>query len=279
MSKEKDRLVFTFRGLSLEYKIIGHGDETIFAFHGFGQSLDDFHPLYELITPRQRIVSIHLFQHGDSRFPEERIPDRPLTKLEFAEAFQALAAHLNSPKFSLLGYSLGGKVCLNLLEILPEQVQGVLLFAPDGFKTNKLYSFSSKTALGRSIYRYILNNPKPLFKTSEVLNASGLISDGLHRFVLHHMRDYEQRKLVYETWLIYRNFDISKPKIAQIIRSGKVPLKAFFGKYDKIIRPEIGQSFFRDELQQSLHILDSGHLIVNPSTTKFIHQNGLWLPE
>lgn len=276
---ESEVSIFTTNGMQLEYRIVGSGTETILAFHGFGQSIDDFNPFYGLIKPHQRLVSIRLFQHGNSQFPEQRIPHQPLQKLEFALVIQEFINFLQVSEFYLLGYSLGGKVCLNLLESIPRNIKGVLLLAPDGFKNNRIYSFTSKTAVGRSIYRYILNNPNPLFNLSKVLNSTGIINDGLHRFVMHHMRDYDQRKLVYDTWLIYRDFEINQRALQEILAQSSIPFNALFGKFDRIIRPEIALDFFEDDLAKSMHILNSGHLILNPSTKKFIQENGLWLGE
>lgn len=276
---ESSTSIFVANDIQLEYRIVGNGNETILAFHGFGQDIDDFHPFYDLIKAHQRLVSIRLFQHGKSQFPDHRIPHQPLQKQEFGLLIEAFIEHLEVNEIFLLGYSLGGKVCLNLLESIPQKINGVLLLAPDGFQNNKIYAFTSKTALGRSIYRYILDKPKPLFGLSKALNSVGILDDKLLHFVLFHMRDYEQRKLVYDTWLIYRDFEIDKRRLQSVLADSAISFQVLFGKFDKIIRPEVAEEFFQDDLAKSMHIIQSGHLILNPTTKKFIQENKLWLGE
>lgn len=268
--------LFEHNSLRIEYLSDGNGPEIILAFHGFGQDESGFDDLLPLIKPYQRLIRIRLFQHGKSLFPEDRIPQAPLKKKEWSEFIHAFLNHLNTEKCSLLGYSMGARVCLNLLETDQSRIKEVLLLAPDGFKINALYQFSSNTALGRSIYRFVMNNPTVLFKFADLLNGIGLLSAKLHRFVHFHMRNHEQRKLVYDTWVIYRKMHPDLKKLRQLLLHDPLKFSAVFGRYDAIIKPSIGKAFFKPQLSEHMYIVDSGHLLINPQTTDFIEKNGLW---
>ncbi|MFM7726162.1 MAG: alpha/beta fold hydrolase, partial [Flavobacteriales bacterium] len=63
---------FTYNDLTLEYLVEGSGPETIVCLHGFGREAEDFIAFSSLLKPNQRIVSINLFAHGNSSFPQER---------------------------------------------------------------------------------------------------------------------------------------------------------------------------------------------------------------
>ena len=47
-------------------------------------------------------------------------------------------------KVALAGYSMGGRVCLTITELLPELIDRVLLIASDGLVFNPLYFLLQK---------------------------------------------------------------------------------------------------------------------------------------
>jgi len=59
--------VYEHDGLSLEYEIIGDGDKTMFAFHGFGISAELFRNLESSLGKKYTIYSFNLPYHGLSQ--------------------------------------------------------------------------------------------------------------------------------------------------------------------------------------------------------------------
>ncbi len=248
----------------------------VLAFHGFGRYPEDFGIFLPMLKKSQSIISVHLFQHGKSVFPEKRIPSEPLQKAEFAEFIEKFLTSLNIQKVHLMGYSLGGKVCLCLFEIMPERVKSITLFAPDGLKINPVYRLSSQTSGGRALYKAIVHYPKPFFKAADLAHWTGIISHQVHRFVNHHMDSFEKRKMVYDTWLIYRDCNPDLEKIRQLCDLHHTPLLLFLGKYDRIIPPFHGKLLCKNWREDALHILDSGHLLLNQSTVQYMMNANLW---
>lgn len=259
----EEKKVFLFREFSLEYLRLGSGSRIIVAFHGFGRKPEDFLVFKSLLRADQSLVSVHLFMHGRSRFPEERIPDRPLEKKEFAECMAAFLDSLGAQKADLLGYSLGGKVALCLIEEMPERIGEVLLFAPDGLKINPLYKWTSTTRSGRALYRQVLHKPTLFFKSADLARWSGILSEKIHRFVLHHMDTYDKRKLVYDVWLIYREFEPDQKKIREKCDKNNIRINLVFGKFDRIIPPANGMRLLGGWRSEALHVVDKGHLLLS----------------
>lgn len=268
--------LFEYKELQLEYLKYGDGEELILAFHGFGESMDNFRALNDLIRADQCLVSCHLFQHGASRFPENRLPNKPLSIDEFRALILAFLKHLGAQECHLIGYSLGAKICLCLFLAMTDRVNNVLLLAPDGFKVNLLYSFTSRTKFGRWIYKQVLYHPRWFFKLTDLLFKLKIIDKKLHRFVFYHMESFEQRKLVYDTWLIYRDFIPNKQSLSEKLQGRKHQFSAIFGKYDRIIQTKVGKEFFRGELKKHYHEVESGHLLLNQGTKEYIARKDLW---
>lgn len=271
------RKYFEFEGLQIEYAEFGEGRSVVFAMHGFGREAEDFRPFIPMLREDERIVAINLFQHAQSKWPNNRTLLESLSPEEHVKVVSAFAKHLNIQTFSLLGYSLGGKVALMTFELMPEQVDRVLLIAPDGLKINLFYRFLVNTSLGRALYKQVMNKPAVLFKTADFAKSAGIINGKLHRFVYVHMDTFEKRKLVYETWLIYRHFVPDLKKIAQHANRKKVHFKMILGTHDSVIKVKDGKRFAALLNQEgSLTELTTGHQLLTEETVNFIVENNIW---
>ncbi len=269
--------VFAYQNLRIEYHIFGDGLETILCFHGFGRRAEDFEVFIPLLKENQRMVSINLFAHQNSFFPEERIGQQPLMPQEWKALLEAFCNELSILKFHLVGYSMGARVCMKTLELMPEKVMSLLLIAPDGLKINLLYRFASSTILGKWMYRKLIHHPKPLFAVADFLHAIKVLHPKLHRFTYVHLDTTEKRQQVHDAWLIYKNIFPNLVAVAKIINERKIAFNMIFGKHDSIIRPELGIGFCAIlGTEKHLHIVDSGHRLMNEKTMNFIAEKKIW---
>ena len=268
---------FSLNGLTIEYLTFGEGDDVILCFHGFGRHASDFRVFTSLLTSNQRMIAINLFGHGASTFPPQRIYDQPLTPEEWRLTLTAFLDQLHAEKFHLLGYSMGGRIAMKTVELLPDRVKSLLLIAPDGFKINPLYRFASGTIVGKKMYTRLINNPRPLFAIANALNKTGILNDKLHRFVHVHLDSEAQRQMVYDVWLIYKLTFPNLQNLARIIRTKKIPFHMIFGRYDSVITPALGKKFSRIMgTEEHLFLIEAGHRLMTEQTAQFIWQHNLW---
>jgi len=267
---------FHFKGLALEYLTIGEGADAIVCFHGFGRKAEDFEVFKSLIRENQRMVAVNLFAHEGSVFPEERINNKPLLVIEWKDLLEAFFKAENIHRFDMIGYSMGGRVAMKTLELMPGRVKSLLLIAPDGIKINAMYRFASGTVIGKWLYRKLIHNPKPLFWTADALHKLKFISDKLHRFAYVHQDTQAKRQLVYDAWMIHKNMFPDLENVACIVREGK-SFNMVFGKYDSVITPALGKKM-SGIIGSDKHYfeIEAGHQLMNERTAKFLEEKGLW---
>jgi pimeloyl-ACP methyl ester carboxylesterase len=276
-----NRHVLTYGPFQLEYQVIGNPSKSEsprawLAFHGFGRDAKDFAMFEGLMEDRDVIYSFNLFQHGLSVFPSERLKNQPMTLDEHKGLIDFILDHFNLDRFSLLGYSMGGKIALKTVESHAEQIQSMLLIAPDGVKLNPWYKFASGTMIGRNLYRALTRHPWPLFRVADFSKFTGIITPKIHRFVYNHMDSFEKRRQVGETWLIYREFHPELALVQENINTHNIPIHLIYGRYDSVIQPWQGQKLDEGLDQNALHLLEQGHLLLNDKTLNYIRENGLW---
>ncbi|MGB0880854.1 MAG: alpha/beta hydrolase [Polaribacter sp.] len=257
--------------LELEYYKYGSGSIPLLAFHGFGRHAQDYQVFEELFGSKYTIYAFNLFHHGKSKYPSERVESNTFTKTEFTNLFKGFFSQFPNEKFGIMGYSLGGKIALMFTEIFPSQVESLWLFAPDGIKLNFWYIVASKTAMGRGVYKYFLENPGLFFSMVNGLHKTKLINDKLKKFAMNNMDEKEKRELVYTVWLTFKD---TNPKMNQVIANIKkheIPVFQFFGKNDKVIKPKLG-SWFSNKINQTenYHVLQAGHNLLTHRTCNFI---------
>ena len=253
--------IFESEGLHLEYEIIGNGSKPMFAFHGFASNADMFHILKKSLSSRYTIYSFNLPFHGQSTVDEEtqRLGIDPV---QLKKYFKSFLWHIHSSYFSLLGYSIGGKVALKLVELLPDDVQDIFLFAPDGIKISPWYHFVTKTALGKLIYRRMMIHPSRYMNLLAVLKVVGIVSSRTANFVKSTLDTNEKREMVFKTWTCLKNLDPDIKAIQSIINNKNLFIHLFFGRHDKLIPPSIGKKFQAGLKSKNLHVVEGGHQLI-----------------
>jgi len=253
---------FSHEGILLEYITFGSGDKPMFAFHGFSNSAEMFRVLEPSLGKKFTIYSFNLPYHGESIVDKETAL-HGIDTLQLQKYFKNFLWHIHHTYFSLLGYSIGGKLALKLIELFPDEVRSVLLFAPDGIKLSYWYRFVTGSMPGKWIYKRLMLHPARYMRIVNVFENLRLVNPQTAVFVRNSLDTHGKREMVYKTWMCMRNLDPDTRKIKNIINEKNLDFHLFFGKYDKVILPSIGKKFARGlRNKKSLHILDAGHQLV-----------------
>lgn len=256
----------------LEYFVYGKGPKVLIAFHGFNNNAQDFRILGDFIGEDYKIIAVNLFFHGASK-AEDDLVKNGISIDELAKMFTDLADRFPSKSYTLLGFSLGGRIVLKIVELLPEKIERVILLAPDGIHISRLYRLLTNSRLGKWVFEQSITNPNIFFKVAIFLRKTKMVSEKKFQFARQNFDTEEKRKKVFLIWMVFRKIISRKSDIKTIIRKHEIPFELFFGKYDKIIPPSIGRSLQKGVGQfVVLNVLEAGHKLLKEKVLKEISQ-------
>ena len=254
----------------IPYLPMSVGEQPMLAFHGYAQSANELQYFQPVLNGMYEAVGINHFFHDQAVYPSERKHHQPLSIQEIGELYMNIPAIKNADKISLLGYSMGGKIALALMELYPEKIDKVYLMAPDGLYMNPWYKFIVFTAFGRKLMKTTLYRPKVYFNLSKMAYKLGFVSEKLYHYFNGNMKNQAARFQVYDTWLAYRNIIPELNKIAENIKLHQIETHLIFGEFDSIIAPKIGERFQIKSDFIHLHKVPCGHMMNNEKVKKVL---------
>ncbi|ARS36407.1 alpha/beta fold hydrolase [Pontibacter actiniarum] len=252
----------------LHYRVIGRGSRVLLAFHGYGQSSSYYLPMEKALGEDYTIYAFDLFYHGQSHLHKHNMP---LTK-EFLAAFVThFLEKQGIERFSLMGFSMGGKFALTLVEQMPQRIQELFLIAPDGIKTSFWYNIATYPGWLQQLFKRTVLKPEPFFKMLQVLSKYNLVHKSLLRFAHYQMDSTPKRLRVYRSWIGFRDLNFDIRRIVSLLNQHKVPVLMFLGEYDEIISPK-RVAVFVDALEQGeLVMLKTGHSHLLQEVADMLH--------
>lgn len=239
----------------LHYAKAGSGAIPLLVFHGFGQNHKVFEQGVQALGNEYSLFAFDLYFHGQSTWPDRRA----LGKREWKEIINSFLRKENIDRFSVLGFSLGGKFALGTLEAFPEKIKSLFLLAPDGIKTSLWYNLATYPLAGRHLFKSMILKPGRLFGIVKMLRALNLVDKGVLRFAESQMNTEEKRRRVYYSWVCFRHLKFNLANIAHLLNSHQVPVIIFVGKYDKIIEAKNMNCLLRRVANHRFEIVEAGH--------------------
>jgi pimeloyl-ACP methyl ester carboxylesterase len=265
--------ILPFRSSRILYSSWGTGDNLLFCLHGYGESAGSFELLTVHLPPDQyRMIAIDLPMHGQTVWLE----DKQFTVDDLIAVIDGIfeTLHIRLEKFSVLGFSLGGRMALSLIETIPSRIKKLFLLAPDGLTANGWYRLATESWLGNNLFRLTMKYPGFLFRVLKTSRALRITSQQTYSFTTYHIQDKQAREDLYRRWTVLQKFHPLLAKIKSIIIENKIPVRLFFGEYDQIVRFQSGKDF-RKGLEPfcELFIFQCGHQVLNEKNTQIISQS------
>ena len=258
----------------IQYSCRGTGPRLLFCFHGYGESADTFSFLAESLGRDYTLIAFdlpfHGQTHGQTDWQGGNLYFAPADLLNQMEEIHSGLPGRTAP-WTLLGYSMGGRVALHLLQLAPEKIGKLVLLAPDGLRMNPWYWLATQTRAGNRLFRFTMRHPDWLFFLLRIGNAIHCVNPGIYKFTTRYIDNIKVRQYLYARWTIMRGFRPKPGLIRNIIRSGKIPVRLVYGRYDRIIRAERGQRFRKGiEDLCALLVLPTGHHLLQTSNREII---------
>jgi pimeloyl-ACP methyl ester carboxylesterase len=246
-----------YKSSRIHYLRIGDGAEWLFCFHGYGETAESFELLEPALGKRFTIIAIDFPFHGKTNW-QEGLLFTPQDLLAITEQLRP-----KEKTMQLLGYSMGGRIAMQLLQLTPKEITKLVLVAPDGLHKNKWQWIATRTKIGNRLFHYFMLHPGVVLGLMDAGAKLGLYSRSLHKFVHYYLDDAEQRLTLYRRWTTMRKFRPDKDLLRSIILENKIPVQLLFGKYDHVILSKHGFSFAKnsDGLVQVKEI-EAGHQLL-----------------
>lgn len=242
---------------------LGNGGRLLICLHGFGETAEGFGCFAPLAENGYMIVAVDLPFHGSTEWNEGLF-----TPANLAEVISSLQDRFQQKSFSLIGYSMGGRLCLCLTEKLfnqPDQLNPInqlILLAPDGLKNNPWYVFATRTFVGRRLFYYSAVHPRFFMRLLDYWRRLGLMNASIYKFISGRMDTVEKRKRVYEVWTAMKQMNPGKKNLKTLIRKHNLPVLLLFGKYDRVIPPSLGAGFCRGLPSCRCVVMETGHRLL-----------------
>jgi pimeloyl-ACP methyl ester carboxylesterase len=266
-----------FRTSRFHYSSWGTGTRILFAFHGYGESAASFGFLEAALGRDFTIIALDMPFHGQTEWKEKELYLHPG---DLAALLNEITTSLSGRDrdWWLLGYSMGGRIALQLLELESGRVARLVLLAPDGLYVNPWYWLATRTVAGNRLFRWTMKRPAWIFLLLRTGNRLRLVNPSLFKFAVHYIDDIPVRQALYTRWTTMRGFRPRLGDIADRIRERKIPVVLLYGSHDRIIPSRRGGKFLKRIAPYGrLELLDSGHQVLQAKFTEVI-ANALYLP-
>lgn len=259
MPEVNDTLIFEFEDSRLTYSVFGNGPAILLAFHGFGQSHRVFQPLVNTVGDRFTILAIDLFLHGSRYVGSHKAGNPLLTKTDWQRLLRAFLRERTIDRFSLMGFSLGGRFALATVEAFADRLDELILIAPDGITRSFWYRLATTSGTGRSLFRFVLRRLPLLHSIGHGLVRLELLNRTAMRFAEISLATPEQRDLVYQTWTQFRLIRPDLIKVSSQLNQRPVWVQFMTGAFDRIV-PGWYMLPLTDRLRRyELTVLKTGH--------------------
>ncbi|GAA4310571.1 hypothetical protein GCM10023143_19110 [Compostibacter hankyongensis] len=243
----------------------GSGTRLLLALHGFAEDAAVFSCLEPCLGTDYTIVAPDLPFHGQTRWSEKYF-----TPADLAELASALLKRYGCREFSLLGYSMGGRLALSLAGLRMESIRELILLAPDGIKNNPWHLFVIKSRLGNQLLHKMVSHPTLFFRLLETGRKLRLLSEGFYRFIFYQMETAQKRLLVYRVWTAMKTMLPDIGQLRREIRRCGTSVWLLFGRYDRVIPPAVGEKLARGLPQCRCLVLEKGHQLLAPDVIRIL---------
>ena len=218
-----------YRQSSVHCCRFGRGAEWLVCLHGYGEDGSSFEILEDLLGHKYTLIAIDFPFHGKTDWQEGLL----FTVADLLAVLDQLKP-VNAP-FSILGYSMGGRVGLQLVQTIPRLIKKIVLAAPDGLHKNKWQWLATRTQIGKRLFALTTAHPHWILWLMDLGGKMGLYNKRLLKFGHYYLDDPEQRTILYRRWITMRKFRPHRGMLKEIIIRNQIPVTLLFGRYDSVI--------------------------------------------
>ncbi len=219
----------------LHYEKIGHGSEILLAFHGMGQDFSCFQKFAQTFDNQYTTYLFDLPFHGKSTPGFAQKEEVVFSKNDLKLFLKNVLEQHQIQRFSVIGFSMGGRFALATLEAFTDRINNVLLIAPDGISENFFYIAATRFKFTRPLFRIFAYQKERLQTLGNVLVRLRLLPESTIRFAQKMLDTGPKQDQIYYAWIGFHQLTFNISRLSQHINLQDVKLTIFMGKYDKLL--------------------------------------------
>ena len=248
--------------LMLYYERYGMGDKVFVAFTGYGMRCNSF----EFITQHSNLKKTSYFIiglfHIESEFLNRRTIDTSLSSKEFYDLFELFLQKEKISKFSLVGYSIGARLCMQLISTYYNDIENILFIAPDGIIQNRWYKYIMLNNVTRKLFKMTGERSDLVLRIVKFLNSLGFVSRAETAVVMKNIQS-GKLKIVYAVWMAYHNIMPNFKSVSAVILKENIPVSFVFAKDDALIPSTISNKISNSLVDYAnIEIIDDNHQLL-----------------
>ncbi|MBX2875685.1 MAG: alpha/beta hydrolase [Saprospiraceae bacterium] len=246
----------------------GQGDRLIIAFPGFSNSAALFEPIGTALQEQCTVVALDLPFHGRTQWQAEQY-----TRADVQDWIQAILTQFQKNHFEWMGFSLGGRIILSMVEFFPQELRAIHLIAPDGLATYRtFYPSLVPQFVRRGLLQSISRHPEKWLRLAQRLHDWRLLDHFSLIYIEKQLRTSIQTDRLFKTWLSLPNFPVSARHSRRILLQRKLPFSLSLGRRDKFIHTAAIRKWAKPIPHTQLHLFDQGHQLVNQELGVYFQQ-------
>ncbi len=255
-----------YQGSKLHFLKFGKGKQLLLALHGYAENAIAFLTLSEALSERYTIIALDLPFHGETIWRSESFAPKDIQAI-----IELILANEKQDSFALMGYSLGGRLALMMVDHFDSRLQALWLIAPDGLE-NRWVDRMMKVPrfLRKKLYHWV-EQPDWLINFAKRLYRWKLVTGFVPKFLQSELSTPARRDRAFGIWTSLDYFHlVPLPQLKRKLIARELPVKLFFGKKDKIIPAHLGTSLSKGAKHIEFQLLEGGHHFLYASLNKYL---------
>lgn len=253
----------------LYYLQMGVGSKVLLAFHGYGERATVFSVFEKSLGDAYTILSFDLPHHGNSSWTD----GVALNEQHLRQLVQEVLRLYAVERVSVMGYSIGGRVCMGIVACAADKIDRLLLLAADGLAINYYYYFFARTMVGKWLLRAALLRPAMSARVIAALRIVKILPITQYRLAMGTIQHAHSRQLLLHAWPALRLLVYNPALLRRTLLAHGVRVVLIMGRYDRVLPPRLAVNFATGIPTATVHILDKGHRIFDAENAHDIAQH------
>ncbi|QES87721.1 alpha/beta fold hydrolase [Rhizosphaericola mali] len=263
-----------YKNSTIAFQRFGNGEKTVFCFHGFSLSSEEYAGLGKNIGESVSLFALDFPLHGETVWKENE-----LLVEDFIQIFQSIylqSTGIKLDKFWLMGHSLGGRICLTIYQNYSDRVERMILCAPDGLVIPIWYKMIFNFSALQGLFWLLCKSSKAMSLLGKIVYKLKLINKSAYNLIQSSLGSKELADLLFKRVMSTKKFQPNIATIKEKIATSKTKVYLFFGYYDSIIPKKLSKLIIDNQTKNFIYleILQSGHMILdNENTFPYIRKS------